>query len=428
MTHRDRKTVDFKILRQQAEQIITSRDTADVDDVDTDGQDLIRLIYELEVYQVELTLQNEELRHAAKNLEAARNEYFDLFDTAPVGFVTVDRNGLIERYNLAAAQMLDAGENSLVGRMFSSQIFRSYQAAYFSYLRDIAGPNTAAPCELQLVRTDGTRVEIRLQAVSKRNPADGFTHWRMALVDITDHKRNERELEHRANQLARLTSELTLAEQRERRRLAQLLHDDLQQLLAGSRLHLEMLGEEGKLDKHAAYRSAHDLLVKSIETARSLSAELSPPVLYQKGLVDALKWLARWMERTHRLEVVLDLGDHDPPIPEDLRVLVFQSIRELLFNVVKHAQTGTARVELQNRNGQIQIAVSDSGVGFSRDNRMKIDPSTDGGFGLFSIRERFGLLGGACEITGSAGVGTTVTLTAPVKPTPCVRPKSPGSR
>jgi two-component system CheB/CheR fusion protein len=145
------------------------------------------------------------------------------------------------------------------------------------------------------------------------------------------------ELDQRNRQLARLTSELTLAEQRERRRLAEVLQDHLQQQLAGARLNLEMACAEAAPD--AAVRTAYDLVTHSLETSRTLSAELSPPVLYLHGLTEAFKWLSRWMEKTQNLCVDLHVGLKTDPAQEELKILLFQSVRELLFNVVKHAGT-----------------------------------------------------------------------------------------
>jgi ligand-binding sensor domain-containing protein/signal transduction histidine kinase len=235
--------------------------------------------------------------------------------------------------------------------------------------------------------------------------------------DLLEEKVRERtaELTARADQLRSLAGELTLTEQRERRRLAAVLHDHLQQLLVGANLRVSLLARtEDPLVKQMA-REIHELLNESIEASRSLTAELSPPILCQGGLVAGLQWLARWMREKHALTVELDLQEQLAAAPEDVGVLLFESVRELLFNVVKHAQTQSATVSVRRvEQGMLEITVGDAGVGFDPAS-LKIARQA-GGFGLFSIRERLNLIGGRLEIVSSPGRGVQVTLLGPLKP------------
>lgn len=223
-----------------------------------------------------------------------------------------------------------------------------------------------------------------------------------SLRNVTARKRAELELQslneslhQQAAQLRRLTAELTLAEQRERRRLAQVLHDHLQQLLVAARLKVSIVRR--RLDpgnEEPSVPQLDELLQRAIEESRSLTVELSPPVLYEAGLVAALEWLAGQMEVKHALHVDVIAHLDCVPIAEDVRVILFQAVRELLFNVVKHAQTTLARIELRGeRDGLVEIVVADGGAGFDAANRQTPE-TTSGGFGLFSIRERLELMGG----------------------------------
>src|SRR5699024_2742125 len=140
--------------------------------------------------------------------------------------------------------------------------------------------------------------------------------------------------EHRAAQLRALTSELTQAEQRERRRLAQVLHDHLQQMLVAGKLQLgTMINTVEDEQTGKALQRVNALLDQSIQESPSLTLELSPPVLYEAGLAAALEWLGRWMEEQHGLAVHLRAAADADPAADDLRVLLFQAARELLFNV-----------------------------------------------------------------------------------------------
>lgn len=221
------------------------------------------------------------------------------------------------------------------------------------------------------------------------------------------------QLSTRATQLRALSGEMILAEQRERKRLAKLLHDGLLQDLAAAKIRLEgiaiqladdRLGEE--LDEVTG------ILAASIRMSQSLSAELSPPLLYQSSLCNSLAWLARSMLTKHRLNVNL-LIEKKIDLPEDMKILLFESVRELLFNTVKHAQVSCAKVT-QCDFGQtgIRITICDDGVGF--DPCRLQPPGDDGsGFGLLSIRERLNLIGGRLEIDSAPGKGSRMSLIVP---------------
>jgi signal transduction histidine kinase len=223
----------------------------------------------------------------------------------------------------------------------------------------------------------------------------------------------ERRVQERTAQLRSLASELILAEQRERRRIAEYLHDNLQQLLVSSKLSVGML-QMGLKNKQlaASLEAIEKQLGTAIETSRSLTAELSPPVLYRAGLAAALTWLGKRVEEQHGLKVLVQAEAEADIGEESVRVLLFQSVRELLFNVIKHAGVDQARIRLTRREGdRVRIEVRDEGRGFDRGRVQAEGPSES--FGLFSVRERIGQMGGRMEIRSAPGKGTLVTLIVP---------------
>jgi signal transduction histidine kinase len=217
-------------------------------------------------------------------------------------------------------------------------------------------------------------------------------------------------------QLRQMASRLTMAEQEERRRLSQILHDDLQQFLYGIQLKLEFV-RDGLQSNHWEGLLAHAQeaalwLQEAITMTRRLTVELSPPLLQGEGLSDALQWLAPQMADIHGLQVEVEAAQGFP-LDADMRVLLFQIIRELLFNVVKHAGTDRASVTLREEAGQLVIQVSDEGRGFEVET-LTAEPKE--GFGLLSIRERLGLFGGRLQLTSRPGEGTRATVYLPIKP------------
>lgn len=222
----------------------------------------------------------------------------------------------------------------------------------------------------------------------------------------------EHRVAHRTTQLRQLTSELAQTEQRERRRLAQILHDHLQQLLVAAKIQLDISkASRSPEGAQQAFDRVRDLISESIEVSRSLTVELAPPVLYEAEFAAALRWLAEHMRKKHGLRVQVRADADIEPASEDLRVMLFEATRELLFNIVKHSGTDEASITLARFDGNhVRLVVSDAGKGFDR---PSFDRDSDRGFGLFSIRERLSLLGCTLRIESSPGRGTTVYITAP---------------
>jgi PAS domain S-box-containing protein len=228
------------------------------------------------------------------------------------------------------------------------------------------------------------------------------------------------ELAQRAAQLRALTGELTLAEQRERSRLANILHDHLQQMLVAAKFRLTVLGRGVDDVVKQAINEVEELIDESIVASRSLTAELSPPILHEAGLKEGLQWLARRMADTQGLFVDLELNESGP-LPDDLKILLFQSVRELLFNVVKHANTRSAAINLRRLDESLQVTVSDQGTGFDPA-AMPLAGEGGRGFGLLSIQERLKYMGGTLGIESNPGQGSRFVLSVPVVPAATIEP------
>ena len=214
----------------------------------------------------------------------------------------------------------------------------------------------------------------------------------------------------RTAEVRRLASALTLAEQEERRRVAYLLHDDLQQRLHGLQITMVLLDKAvgDAPEAGALVAKAEAALGDAVVLTRSLSHDLAPPVLRGGDLGDLLDGLADWARDLHGLTVEVDAGGVSG-LDEAVRVLLYRALRELLFNAAKHAGTDRARVTARAMADGVRVVVEDEGMGF--------EPSAlaagAGGLGLAAVRERLELVGGRVDVASEPGRGTRVTLEVP---------------
>ncbi len=221
------------------------------------------------------------------------------------------------------------------------------------------------------------------------------------------------EVQQLADQLRALAAELGQVEQRERKRLAGILHDHIQQILVAARMQLEWARRNPRSDMTRSIMQGIDSMLKeAIEACRSLTVELSPPVLHEAGLTGGLHWLVRRMSEKNQFTVRLDAGHDAEPAAEEMRFFLFECVRELLFNILKHANVREASVAMQRQGDQVEIVVEDTGGGFDV-KTLKERSVEDTTFGLFSIQHRLAHLGGSIRIESAPGHGTRVTLTAP---------------
>lgn len=424
------KTVppDSADLRRRAESLALSREQRKVS-FPRDVAGYAELVHELRVHQIELELQNEELRRSQVALAASRNRFFDLYNLAPLGYLTISETGLILEANLAASSLVGVPRATLAKRRFSAFIHTEDQDKYYLARRRLfegSGAGVESPAGLQTV-------ELRVV------PAEGEAFWAildLALVtgqeaapvahvilrDNSDRRRSEDDqrrlaailetqveectreirtshasLEKRTEQLRELASRLVMAEEEERKRLASVLHDDLQQLLVAAKLRVDVSGPREEI---------MELLDKAVAFSQSVAEDLSPPVIWDEGLSMGLEWLARRMSTDYGLDVTIEGGKSAEP-SETLSIVIFRAVRELLFNVVKHAGVDKANVSVEVIElSSIRVTVSDDGCGFSVDGHE--------GFGLFSLRERLADVGGSFQVHSAPGDGARVILEVPV--------------
>lgn len=217
------------------------------------------------------------------------------------------------------------------------------------------------------------------------------------------------------NHLRKLVAQLSEAEEQERHRLAGELHDNLGQVLTLCKVKVNTLqGEQPSDQNRKGLQELKELIGDALGYTRDLMSDLKPPpTLDEEDLRASIKWVADKMAK-HDLEVSIEDDGNPKPSRKEVHTVLVQSVRELLFNVVKHANVDRAYITISRKNGHVEIVIGDNGEGF--------DPSTldqlnfkEGGFGLYHVQERMDALGGSIEIDSEPTKGTKVTLRAPLE-------------
>jgi len=368
-----------------------------------------RLLHELQVHQIELEMQNEQVRLAQQELEESRSRYRELYDFAPVGYLTLDKAGLILEANLTVADLLNVPRVSLLYRYLQSFMDRECADAFHLFLRRPLAPGMKDIVECRLQPSEGTPFEITLNVSGEHDRSGRLVRYRVVLVDVSRLKMMERQARETGERLRSLASELNLSEERTRKTLAGTLHDQVCQTLALARMRLS---SARTLHKDEAVEKIVDevleMLALAITETRSLMVEISPPVLHDLGLEAAIDWMAERMSSAQGIviETVKTGGFSD--LEQDLKIMLYQMTRELLTNVVKHSGGRNVLVTIERAEHTIGIKVRDDGKGF--DAVEAGSAAADSGFGLFSIRERLKSYNGSLQIESQEGKGATVSI------------------
>ncbi len=377
----------------------------------------------------------DERKRAEEALRESDRRFRQMIDALPAAIYTTDDQGRLTHFNQAAIEFS--------GRM--PELGTDKWCVSWKLYRPDGTPLPLDECPMAIALKEGRILRgaeiIAEQPNGKRiwitpyptrlHDSDGRVLGGInMLVDITERKQAEKqlsrlnaELEQRVaertrdlvysqNRLRKLASDLSLTEERERRRVAGELHDYLAQLLVATRMKLGQARQSRQASKQSDLLNDVDqMLDQSLTYTRTLVAQLSPPVLHEFGLAAALKWLGEQMAR-HGLSVTTGVEGEPVALSEEQAVLLFQSTRELLFNVLKHAGTDRAILQLNSTASEMSLTVIDDGSGFDSSAHREA-AAADGKFGLFSIRERMESLGGRVDLVSQPGCGTRVTLSLP---------------
>lgn len=388
-------------LRIQAERRIAEEPLVDLKRLTPD--EIQAVVFELEVHKIELQIQNDELLTRQHEAETSAKRYQRLYDSAPTGYLTLDSDGSIVEANLAMLAMLMIPRAQLIETKLSAFLAPHCQDRWHLARRDLMEGRPRMNFSLEFRSTERGVIDAQIIATSASWWDLGPSQIQLVVIDVTDLRGKERALQ-------AAVKAATLAEERERRKLAADLHDDVGQLLALASLKLNALGDADALDRDARMVELEDLLGEIRRRASSLSFQLSPPLLHDVGLIAALEWLADDLKISHGLiaEIIVE---QEVVVDEIVRVTFYRAIRELLLNVVKHAGTKKARIRMSSAGRMARIAVEDDGVGMPPTAKRY-------GFGLLALRERVEQLDGSLEISPAAQSGTAVVVYLPTLVSP----------
>jgi PAS domain S-box-containing protein len=266
---------------------------------------------------------------------------------------------------------------------------------------------------IDLIKKDGATINCLVNANLRVNTKRCILGYQGTIKDITERMKAEKQFLAYQDKLYRLTAELALTEERELQRISSVLHERVGQMLAIAKIKLEMLS---KLYSDVAFKKSVQEVTTTIQgitdQIRSLTYELSHPVLYVMGLTAALEWLGEKIQNEHGLKVLIEDDGHAQSLSKDVVVILFRSVQELLVNIWKHANATVARVHVRGKEDKVRISVIDDGVGFDS-SQIDYCDERNSGFGLFSIDAAIRSLNGNMEVISKPGFGTRIQLTVP---------------
>jgi len=394
------------------------------------GEQTLDLLRECRIHQAELEKQNEELRQTQHELRVSKLRYFDLYDRAPVGYLTLNEQKIILEANLTAAAMLGTGLGGLLNKKISDFIIPDDQAIFYLSCRRLMKTDEPQGCEMRMLGANGEPFWVKIDAIVAHGT--GPASYRVVMSDISELKRIEDDLqksrdkleervEERTADLAlanmemrRVSFELVWAEEKERERIAAELHDRVGQSLLLAKLKLDGLAElTGAATQRKITEEVSCLVENSIRDIRSLTFKMRPPILDTSGIETALEWLCSSISDDYDIRVDYS-GDKLPvSLSAEVRYSLYQAARELLLNVVKHAGTDSALLSLKIGKGALTVVVADHGKGF-KDPAVAQKHIVNGGYGLYNVQQRIEKLGGLFEIESESGKGTSVIMTVPL--------------
>lgn len=364
------------------------------------------LVHELKVYQLELEMQNQELREAQNRLEESRDQYTDLFEYAPLGYFILDNKGISLKCNLTGCGMLGQDRARLIGKIFGLLVAKKSGGIrrFQEFLIKLFKNESSVVDEFQLKRKDGSNFVARLEAVPMKDESGELTQCRLVIIDISD----EKKVEH----MQTVVEGILYGQELERERIAADLHDSINPLLSIASLTADTLlsDQDSEMEKpDSKLNSIIGLIDNAIVGIKEISRNLSPVILKSFGLDKALDQLCKNVRLSNQLKIVYQSFGMDTRLAPKMEVALYRVSQELISNILKHASATKVNIQLIQHKDSITLMVQDDGIGFDATE----DEIKTNGFGLKNIISRIKTLSGQVNIDSTKGQGTVVTIDVP---------------
>jgi PAS domain S-box-containing protein len=384
------------------------------------SNNLQRLNHELQVHQVELEMQNEELRQKQAALEALNDQYVDLYEFAPVGYFILDRKGKILEVNLTGVHLVGLPRSRVVGMPFTVFLDKDSIASFLRHMMEVfsADDKQACACDLTMhPRPEKTPRYVSLESVSIG--AGNGARMRSAVIDVTERRlaelevlRTHQELAEANERLQHLSDRLLAVQDEERRRIAYEVHDSFTSSLAAIRYKLTSFPVHPENKK--GMQDVLNQLRTIIDDARKIQSSLLPPVLDDLGLVVAVNSLCReFRQNNPRISMETEFGIEEREIRLPIKIQIFRIAQEALNNAAKHASADSIQVMLTKGESSVDLVIRDNGRGFDVKKALSKKRSIRG-LGLLSMEERATLSGGTFRIESAPGNGTSLRVSWPL--------------
>ena len=423
------------------------------------GSDPRRLLHELQVHQVELQVQNAELQDARNRMEVLLAKYTDLYDFAPVGYLSVDEQGRILEVNLTGAALFGVERSQLVSRRLPRFVAPASQPSFQAFLERVFAGSGKQVCEAALLRAGHGPFWAGLHGTSATSVGGPAKWCRIAVSDITSLKRAEetqarmaalavanrdlrREIDRREavekslrkseehysrllaqsqqmqEQLRLLSREVLSTQEEERKKISRELHDVIAQTLTGINLRLATLKQQATSNTRGLEQSiarTQRLVQHTVDIEHQFARKLRPTVLDDLGLIPALHTFMKHFRTETGIQVSLSASAAIEQLNGDKRTVLYRVAQEALTNIARHAQASQAEVILQKLDEAVCMTITDNGKGLPTERRRNARRSSR--LGLLGMKERLEIVGGTFTLTSLPGQGTTVLARIPLKDT-----------
>lgn len=375
------------------------------------------------VYKLYGTTQDiTERKRAEQELRRKTAEIEDLYENAPCGYHSFDAEGRILRINATQLRWLGYSGHEVVGRMSALDLLSPASRPLFGQVfRGFKRSGMLRNMEIELLRKDGTVLPALMSATALFDGEGRFVAGRTVVSDNSDRKQLEIERVAHADRQAESSRHMVEVQERERRKLATALHDRASPNLAALQLILTNLACSLPPDRRAELEPLLDdadaLLRDTTAGIRDICTDLRPATLDYAGLIPALEDYAQQFSQRAGLRVELDTSALSRSLAPDMQSLLFRIVQEALTNCAKHASARTARIRLRNGRSELQLEISDDGIGFDQ---AELASRKAPGLGLITMRERAEFAGGYFALHSTPDTGTRILITFPCQPDECM--------